>query len=178
LEERLSNNKAYVNAEMLLKETHPLRLRQIEDKKLYDTVRDDLVKLVSCRNDSRDYALLKSRLDYLEEKRTAGMLQKIPGIIENEFQQGSIKNRKAILTVGTYHLHEIIRYLNENRIIIHAPQPASNGTEDYNSEVTLLKEHFGVSVILPKTLADDQKILEINKLDQIVRNQRTPLAIP
>ncbi len=178
LEERLSNNKAYVNAEMLLKETHLLRLRQVEDKKLYDAVRDDLVKLVSCRNGSSDYALLKSRLDYLEEKRTAAMLQKIPGIIEDEFQQASIKNRKAILTVGTYHLHEIIRYLNENRIIIHAPQPASNGTEDYNSEVTLLKEHFGVSVILPKTLADDQKILEDNKLDQIVKKQSTPLTAP
>jgi hypothetical protein len=75
-----------------------------------------------------------------------------------------------------YHLHEIIRYLNENRIIIHAPLPASNETKDYRSELNILKEHFGVSVILPKTLADDRKILEMNKLDQIVRRyQCAPL---
>jgi hypothetical protein len=169
LEERLSDNKAYVNAEMLLKETHPLRLRQVEDKELYDAVRSDLVKLISCRSDSGDYSLLKSKLDYLQEKRTAAMLQKIPEIIDNEFQQGSIKSRKAILTVGMYHLHEIIRYLNENRITIHAPLPASNETKDVHSELSILKEHFGVSVILPRILADDQKILEINKLDKIVK---------
>ncbi|MGZ3525156.1 MAG: hypothetical protein ACXU9L_10225 [Thermodesulfobacteriota bacterium] len=175
LEERLSDNKAYVNAEMLLKETHPLRLRQAEDKGLYDAVRNDLVKLISSRNDSGDYSLLKSKLDYLQEKRTAAMLQKIPEIIDDEFQRGSIKSRKAILTVGMYHLHEIIRYLNENRIIIHAPLPASNEIKDDHSELNILKEHFGVSVILPRTLADDQKILEINKLDKIVRKyQGTP----
>ncbi len=169
LEERLSDNKVYLNAEMLLKETHPLRLRQVEDKGLYDALRNDLIKLVSCRNDSSDYSLLNSKLEYLQEKRTAGILQKIPGIIDDEFQQGNIKSRKAILTVGMYHLHEIIRYLNENKIRIHAPLPASEETKDYQAELNILKAHFGVSVILPRTLADDQKILQINKLDQIVK---------
>ncbi|HYA91200.1 MAG TPA: hypothetical protein VEK32_06850 [Thermodesulfobacteriota bacterium] len=179
LEERLSNNKVYVNAEMLLKETHPLRLRQVEDKELYDAVNNNLIKLISCSNDSSDYSLLNSKLEYLQEKRTAAMLQKIPKIIDDEFRQGGIKSRKAILTVGMYHLHEIIRYLNENRIMIHAPLDASDETKDYCSELNILKEHFGVSVILPKILADDQKILEINKLDQIVRKyQSMPLTSP
>ena len=112
---------------MLLKETHPLTLRQVEDKDLYDAVRSHLVKLISCRDDSGDYSLLKSGLEYLQEKRTAAMLQKIPKIVNEEFQRGSIKSRKAILTIGMYHLHEIITYLNENAINIHAPLPASNG---------------------------------------------------
>ena len=179
LEERLSNNKVYVNAEMLLKETHPLRLRQVEDKELYDAVNNNLIKLISCSNDSSDYSLLNSKLEYLQERRTAAMLQKIPKIIDDEFRQGGIKSRKAILTVGMYHLHEIIRYLNENRIMIHVPLDASDETKDYCSELNILKEHFGVSVILPKILADDQKILEINKLDQIVRKyQSMPLTSP
>jgi hypothetical protein len=60
--------------------------------------------------------------------------------------------------------------------MIHAPMPASQETKDYHSELNILKEDFGVSVILPRTLADDQKILEINKLDQIVgKYQSTPL---
>jgi hypothetical protein len=176
LEERLSHNEIYVNAEMLLNETHPLRLRQVEDKELYDAVRNNLVKLISCRTDSSDYSLVKSKLEYLQGKRTAAMIQKIPGIIDDEFQQGSTKSKKAILIVGMYHLHEIIRYLSENRIMIHAPMPASQETKDYHSELNILKEDFGVSVILPRTLADDQKILEINKLDQIVgKYQSTPL---
>ena len=169
LEEKLSDNTAYINAEMLLKETHPLRLRQVEDKRLYDAVRNNLLKLIGCGEDVSNYSLLKSKLDYLQEKRTAAMLQKIPGIVDDEFQRGNIKNRKAILTVGLSHLPEIIRYLNENRITIRAPLPVSNGTEDCNSEVNLLKEHFGVSVILPTTLAGDQKVLKITGLDGIVR---------
>ncbi len=177
LEERLSDNTTYVNAEMLLKETHPLRLRQVEDKALYDAVRDDLVKLTSCGNDPSDYSLLETRLEYLQERRTAAILQKIPEIVNDEFQQGAIKNRKAILTVGMYHLHEIIRYLNENRIMIHAPLSASGKAKDYSSELNILKAHFGVSVILPTILVNDQEILKLNKLDQIVRSDRgSPLT--
>jgi hypothetical protein len=179
LEERLSDSKAYINAEMLLKETHPLKLRQVEDKELYDAVRINLVKLISRRYDSSDYSFLKSKLEYLQEKRTAAMLQKSPEIIEDEARQGGIGSRKAILTVGMYHLHEIIRYLNEKRIMIRAPLPVSEETKDYHSELNLLKKHFGVSVILPKTLADDPKVLEINQLDQVVRKyQSAPLTSP
>jgi hypothetical protein len=103
------------------------------------------------------------------------MLQRIPEIVDHEFQLGTIKSRKAILTVGMYHLHEIIAYLNENKITIHAPLPASGKTKDYYSDLNLLKEHFGISVILPKTLADDQKTLEMNKLDQVVQRCQAPL---
>jgi hypothetical protein len=45
---------------------------------------------------------------------------------------------------------------------------ASNGSKDYIAELSLLKENFGVSIIIPKTLAKDQKTLELNKLDKIV----------
>jgi len=172
LEERFSDNKIYVNAEMLLKENHPLRLQQIEDKGLYDAVRNGLLKLISCREGAGDYSLLTSELEYLQEIRTAAMLQKIPEIVNEEFLQRNIKSRKAVFTVGMYHIHEIIRYLNENGIRIYAPRSASTENQDYIAELNLLKENFSVSVIIPRTLADDQKILEINKLDGIVRSYR------
>jgi hypothetical protein len=168
LEAKLSDNRTYVNAEMLLKENHPLRLRQVEDKALYDTVRNDLLKLVNCGEDDSRYSTLKTELDYLQEKRTAAMLQKIPTIVKDEFQQGNIKSRKAIFTIGASHLHKIIRYMNETRIKIDAPLLASKGNKDYIAELSLLTENFGVSVIIPKTLARDQKTLELNKLDKIV----------
>jgi len=168
LEAKLSDNRTYVNAEMLLKENHPLRLRQVEDKALYDAVRSGLLKLVNCGEEDSRYSALKTDLDYLQEKRTAAMLQKIPEIVEAEFRQGNIQSRKAIFTIGTSHLHKIIQYINETRIKIDAPLLASSGSKDYIAELILLKQNFGVSIIIPKTLAKDQKTLELNKLDKIV----------
>lgn len=169
LEKRLSDNDVYINAEMLLKETHPLRLAQIEDKELYDAVRINIVKLVSSHGNPSDYSLLSAKLGYLQEKRSAAMLQKIPEVVDAEFKQGNIKSKRAIFTVGMYHLHEIIRFLSQNRITIPAPVSVSDPIRNDNSELNLLKENFGVSVILPRTLASDQKTLEINELDEIVR---------
>ena len=171
LEKRLSDNKVYVNAEMLLKETHSIRLRQVEDKALYDAVRANILKLAT-NGIACDYSAVNSELEYLQERRTAAMLQKAPEIINDEFQQGDIRSRKAIFTVGLYHIHEIIRFLNENKIIIPAPKPASTGMKDYAAELNLQKENFGVSIILPKILSEDEKILEINKLNEIVRQSR------
>jgi len=171
LEKRLSDNNVYVNAEMLLKETHPIKLRQVEDKSLYDAVRANILKLAS-QGKACDYSAVNSELEYLQERRTAAMLQRIPEIINDEYQQGDIRSRKAIFTVGLYHIHEIIRFLTENKIIIHAPESASTGMKDYAAELNLQKENFGVSIILPKTLTEDQKILEINKLNEIIKEYR------
>ena len=171
LEKKLSDNKVYVNAEMLLKETHPIMFRQIEDKPLYDAVRANILKLAS-KGNTCDFSSVNSELEYLQERRTAAMFQKIPEIVNGEFQQGDIRSRKAIFTVGLYHIHEIIRFLNENKIIIRAPKSASSGMKDYAAELNLQRENFGVSIILPKTLTEDQKILEINKLNEIVKQYR------
>ncbi len=178
LEKRLSDNNVYVNAEMLLKETHhPLRLAQIEDKELYDAVRTNIVALADHRGSPSDYSLLNAKLNYLQEKRSAAMLQKIPAVVVAEFQQGNIKSKRAIFTVGLFHLHDIIRFLNQNRITIHPPPSVSSPIKDSNSELNLSKENFGVSVIIPRTLASDQRILEINQLDKIVKQyQSSPLT--
>jgi len=178
LEKRLSDNDVYVNAEMLLKETHPLRLAQIEDKELYDAVTTNIIKLVNHHGSASDYSSLNAKLGYMQEKRSAAMLQKIPGVVDAEFQQGNIRSKKAILTIGLFHLHEIIRYLNQNRIVIHAPESVSKPGKDDNSELNLSKEDFGVSVIIPKTLAGDQKTLEINQLDEIVKSCQSNLPVP
>ena len=106
------------------------------------------------------------------------MLQKIPGVVNAEFQQGNIRSKRAIFTVGLFHLHEIIRYLNQNRIVIRAPKSVSKTAKDDDSELNLSKEDFGVSVIIPKTLAGDQKTLEINQLDEIVKSCQSNLLVP
>ena len=172
LEEILSDNRTLVNAEMLLRDNYPtLKIRQVEDRALYETAKKRITELIDQR-DSCDYLLLRSELDYLQERRTAAILQRIPGIVNEEFQQGHIKGRVAILTIGMYHAHKIIRYLNDHKITVYSPLDKSGKGEDYTAELNLEKEKFGVTIILPKTLVNNQRILELNHLDKIVAQYR------
>ncbi len=172
LEEILSDNRRFVNAEMLLRGNYPsLKIRQVEDRTLYEMARKRIAELIDQKN-SCDYLLRRSELDHLQERRTAAMLQRIPGIVNEEFQQGHIKGREAILTIGIYHVHNIIRYLNDHKIAVYSPLDKSGRGEDYTAELNLEKEKFGVTIILPKTLVDNQRTLKLNHLDKIVAQYR------
>jgi len=177
LEAKLADESAFVNAEMLLQAQHPLGLRQVEDSSLYRAAQDCLLSLTQGARKIQEAYLLKSRLDYLQERRTGAILQRVPEVIQEEFLLGNIKSRKAVLTIGASHLPSLIRYLNKKRITIYAPLFTSDPNEDYVSDVNLLKEKFAVFVILPKTLAQDRKILEANQLEDIVdRARRQPFV--
>jgi hypothetical protein len=177
LQERLVDPGTFVNAEMLLKADHPLRTAQVEDLGLYMEVREGLLKLVNNRTPSCDIPLLRSELDYLQERRTATMLQNIPGIIDQEFRQGTIRHKKAIFTIGIAHLRDIIKYIDAQEITIHPPPSAPGDRADYHAELRLPKDNFGVSIIIPRTLAKDQRLLEINRLDKIVEESRRQTAL-
>jgi len=174
LEKRLDDSKTFINAEMLLKENYPLCLEQVEDGLLYNVVRGGIQKLVNCGDNSGEYLVVKSELDYLQDRRTAAMLQKVPDIIQGEFNRGNIQDRKAFLTIGLNHISNIIRYLNEKRITISSPPFASIPCEDYNAELNLAKENFGVFIVLPRTLLEDQQALRINGLGKMVMDSRNP----
>ncbi len=166
---------------MLLKESHQLRTEQVEDKELYDAVSKCVVKLVNSETIPSDSLLLKSEANYLQERRTAAMLQKIPEIIEKESRQGNIKRERAILTIGLSHLPKIIEYLNRERITIYSPLSISRKSEDYSADLNLTKENFAVYIIIPRTLANDQKTLGNNGLDRIMaqfRKQQSRVGSP
>ena len=171
LEEKLSDTTSFINAEMLLMKNYHLRTQQVEDPKWYEAVASFIRKLAASRN-SNDYYRVKSELDYLQERRTAAMLQEIPGIIDAEYQQGSIKGKKAFFTIGMSHLYKIIKYLDEHKIRIYSPLADLNQNEDYVAALNLLRENFGVTIIIPRTLADDQRTLEINQLTGTVEKSR------
>jgi len=177
IEERLADDKTYVNAEMLLKENHPLRLRQVEDEQSYLAVRDGILKFVNTGKDSCDFLGIKSELDYLQERRTADLLQRIPGVVDDEFRQGNIKAKKAIFTIGLAHIHMITEYLNKGRIDIASPSSVSTQGKDYRAELNLRKENFGVTVIIPRTLIEDREVLEMNGLDKIVTQSKSQSPI-
>ncbi len=176
VEERLADDRTFANAEMLLNENHQMRLKQVEDEKSYEAVRSGILKMVGKGGDSCDFVTVKSELDYLQDRRTAGMLQRIPIIVDDEFQQGNIKARKAIFTIGISHLNKIVQYMSERKIRIYSPL-SSNKNENYISDLNLQKENFGISIIIPRTLANDQKVLMINGLDKIVAQARNQFSI-
>ncbi len=168
LEEKLSDSRSFVNAELLLKKNNPLRFRQVEDPKIHRAVGDLIRKLVECGNDNSEYMRIRLELDSLQERRTAEMLQKIPRIIQAEFQEGNIKAQKAIFTIGLSHLPQIIRSLEENKVWIYSPHVGKDENKDYAADLNLKKENFGVSIILPPTLAGDRKTLKMTGLGKIM----------
>jgi len=186
IEKRLADDKTFVNAEMLLKEDHKLKLRQVEDEKAYDSARTGIVNLASNRGFC-DLSTVKSELDYLQELRTVAMLQRIPEVVDEEFRQGDIGMPKAMFTIGLSHIRQIVQGLVEGKIRVAMPPvllaaAKKNGDNDpvSDTELNLCKENFGVTVILPRTLADNQKVLTLMGLDKIVtraRSQSPPLVL-
>jgi len=165
LEEKLGQENVYINAEMLLMESHSIKSQQVEDISLYNAARENINLLEKYGYDTYESLYIKSGLDYLQEKRTAVMLQNIPGVIDREYSAGRIKNKKAIFTIGLSHISGIIKYLKQNKIEIYSP--AFTQYDDYLSEVKLLENDFGVTIIIPRTLADNRELLKLTRLDGI-----------
>jgi hypothetical protein len=158
LEAKLADKTAFVNAEILLKRNYPIVLQQVEDKGCYEEVGAVMGKLFGGSCPPEEYGPTRAKLDFLQEKRTAGMLQKIPEIVSREYAQGRIKTRKAIFTIGLSHLPAIIKYFKEGGIRLPASFAADSGVE----ELKLLREGFRVSILVPRTLAGEPALSEIN----------------
>lgn len=164
LEQRFSDDRHFVNAEMLLKEDFPLLLRQVEDKDLYQAVSDNIRLLAASKGSMEKNFQIRSELDYHQKKRVGTMLQRIPGIVNKEFRERHIDNKKALFTIGLSHIADIIRYLEERKITVLSPLFTAVKYEDYIDELNLAKEDFGISVIIPKTLVSDHEVMEKNNL--------------
>ena len=164
LEIKLSDKTAFINAEILLKRTHPIVLQQVEDKKCYEEVGSLMGKLFGGGCSPDEYARTKAELDSLQDKRTAVMLQKIPEIIDREYEEGRIKTRKAIFTIGLSHIPPLLKYLNDGGIRFSSPHAGNHNFQELN----LHREKFRVSILIPRSLAEDSKVLESYNLERIV----------
>jgi hypothetical protein len=164
LEKRFSDGSTFINAEMLLRENFSLYLEQVEDRDLYQTVFENIRLLVESKGNMQKNFFIRSELDYHQKKRVGAMLQKIPGIVNAEFLEGHIDNKKALFTIGLSHISDIIHYLEERKITVLSPLFTQAKYEDYIDELNLAKENFGISVIIPKTLVDDREAMQRNKL--------------
>ncbi len=165
LEARLRENMPHVNAEMLLSESYAIHIRQVEDFTLYSEVRSKLRSLEKLRYDALASLFIQADLDYLQDLRTAAMLQKIPDIIDNEYSEGTIHSKEALFTIGLAHISGIIRYFEQKKIAIESP--AFTSFKDYAADVNLLINNFGVTIIIPRSLSADRQFLLASREDDI-----------
>lgn len=160
LRDELGDARTFANAALLLKSHYGVQLGQAEDKGLYGAVADSFRQLSG--QEGKISSELLTRLSCFQERRTAAMLQKIPAVVEREFQAGSIRSRNAIFIVGMAHIAEIIQFLEEESIVLTPSRQEL--VRSAPCELALLRENYGVTVILPHSLAEDEEILRLTKL--------------
>ncbi len=168
LQKTFADENRYVNAEMLLLENFDMRVCQVEDKPAYDAVRSSLHNLRQA--DSEGGKTFKERLaelHSLQEARTAKLLQKIPSLIDGAVCNGTVRDRSAIFTIGLNHIQDIVRFFQNDAISIDLPLSEPFHPEHRKTELNLLKKGYGVTIIIPRTLANDRDLLRMTNLDGI-----------
>lgn len=177
LEAKLAGKTAFINAEILLKRNYPIVLRQVEDKKCYEEVGALIGKLSNGGCALDEYARIKAELDYLQDRRTALMLQKIPKIIAKEYEEGRIKSRKAIFTIGLSHIPAILKFLSEGGIRLFPSISFSGPQKNSFQELALQQQKFRVSVLIPKSLSEQPSFLEFDRLGKVLGEKFPPFKI-
>ena len=165
LRAQLADPRRFANAASLLNSHYGLPLAQVEDRELYHTVADSFRRLVGSEDPLN--ADLVSRLNCFQERRTAALLQKIPTVIGQEIQPGKIHFRKGLFIIGMAHIAEIIHFLEQERIEL-TPLP-EDADLPVPRELSLLQEDYDITVILPRSLAENEEALRLTKLLDKIR---------
>ncbi|PKN12522.1 MAG: hypothetical protein CVU69_07000 [Deltaproteobacteria bacterium HGW-Deltaproteobacteria-4] len=162
LEEALADTSTFINADLLLHRNYGIALHQVEDRDLYRNVREFL--LSNLKSGNRFLAPFGLELGYLQERRSAAILQKIPAVINAEYRQGHIAQPRAILTIGVTHLDEMIKFLKTERIEVYAPPLGASGFQDYREDLDLMAQEVGVTVIVPRVILADREMMSLANL--------------
>lgn len=162
LEETLSDMSTFINADLLLHRNYGIALHQVEDRDLYRNAREYL--LSGLQSDAHLRAPFGLELEYLQERRSAAILQKIPAVINDAYCQGRIAQPRAILTIGMTHLDEMIKFLKRGRIEIPAPSIGTSGFTPHSETLELLANQVGVTVIIPRALLTERERIYLARL--------------
>ncbi|MEZ4600707.1 MAG: hypothetical protein R2940_13040 [Syntrophotaleaceae bacterium] len=160
LEAMLADTRRFVNADMLLNSSYRIPLGQVENEQLYRNI----LQLLQKAGREKDLSIL-SKLDGLQVERTAVMLQNIPDLLEQAHAAGKIKRRQAMFTIGLNHVKEIIGFLKRGSLRDPAASDPSSDKGTTESSLKLLEQGYGVTVILPRALAENEKILAHARLN-------------
>jgi hypothetical protein len=172
LQKSLAADSPGVNAEKLLMQHHNLPVRQVEGRKIYDAVRNSLDKLNTIGNGPDEMSGTRAELIYLQQIRTAQLLQNIPEVVEYEYLRGAVGNCSALFTIGLNHIKDIFRHIENEGISIESPGGIKS--DRLVANLNLLQKGYGVTIIIPRTLADDHKLLRLTKIDRILLDHHRP----
>ena len=168
LHKTFADASRYVNAEMLLLQNFDMRVCQVEDRPAYNAVRSSLYNLNKAESaGEKSLEQRLSELHYLQEIRTAKLLQKIPSLIDGAVCNGNIRNRTAMFTIGLNHIQDIVRFFRNDAINIDLPRSGLFHPASHTTELNLIKNGYGITIIIPRTLADDRNLLRMTNLDRI-----------
>lgn len=174
LYEKLADESRFINAEMLLMEYFDMYATQIEDQDIYNAVRRTLDKIGNSTIGSLPARERLAELHFLQELRTAVLLQNIPTVVDQQLNHGVITNGCALFTIGLNHIQDIIRYFEADGIMIEPSRHAALNMQDkYIADLNLLKQGYGITIILPRNLADDKGLLQAVNLDGILLAERS-----
>jgi hypothetical protein len=152
---QLSDTKRFMSADRLLSSNFNVILRQVEDRDLYYHIRSLLQTLTF---DVSTKPLLED-IEYQQKKRSGTFLQNIPKIFAVETNEGRPKFQNALMTIGFAHIKDILKFLQERKIEIAAPPGCVYDPQKNFCELDTLTAQYGITVILPNTLAENKELL-------------------
>lgn len=150
LHDALADTTHFVNAELLLHDKYGIGLKQVEDRSLYLNVKE-LIRSSLNATDKFSFANY-FELVQLQKQRTAHLLQKVPVVLAEAYQQGRIAAPNAMLTIGLSHLEDIISFLETGEIEMMGRQSASKESSLHQTEHKLIKPRIGITIVVPRSL--------------------------
>lgn len=150
LREALKDTSHFVNAELLLHDSYGIGLEQVENRKLYRNVREQL--RTSLKPGSKFSSALSGEIAQLQKLRTAYLLQAAPGVVAKAYQQGRITAPNAMLTIGLSHLEDIISFLQSGESALAVLEAAGLDSLLQTTPREPAKQNVGITVVVPPSL--------------------------
>lgn len=163
-----SNPSFRTPPEQLLLKYYSVGLQQVEDPALYRSAGDCIDALAVPSLNPYEQYLIKLELDYFQKRRSAHMLMRTAEIMDQEGDGDLMDTAQGALTIGLSHIPEIVEYAASREIKIFPPPGRPGLTEDYVRTLAWLDRDMGLSIILPRSLLENQALLSATGIDRIV----------
>ncbi len=152
---------------MLLMNHLNFRAAQVEDRDAYQCALKCLLKLKREIKHPAKYKADVDELNYLQDIRTAILLQNIPETIEKVATKGAVESHSALFTIGLSHLAKIHQFIKKREIVIENEKKDFPFNKIKNFNLNLVNAEYGITIILPRSLAENTPLLKITGLDSI-----------
>ena len=156
----LADTSSFVNAEILLHQQYGINLQQVEDRVLYQKVRDAL--LASQVDDTQQGLILDGQIESLQKHRSTVILQRAKALSQSNSQNSDVP-QSFILTIGLAHLYDILEVIESDEIQTPANDIAGVNLSYVPVSSTSDKPSVGITVIVPQSLLERLPLVSDNR---------------